>query len=110
MLASTIAPMAMAIPPRDIIFALIPCTDIARQASKRAIGRLTIATSADRKWYKNTAHTKAITINSWMSLLDRSFIARLISVDRSYTVSRLTPAGRLGFIFSSFALTASIVA
>ena len=46
---SVIAPIAIAIPPNDIIFALIPCICMMINEAKMPIGRVTTATIEDRK-------------------------------------------------------------
>ncbi len=46
--ASTIAPIAMAIPPKDMMLAFTPCTRMTSKAASTPRGKVTIATSADR--------------------------------------------------------------
>ena len=47
--ASTIAPMAMAIPPSDMMLALMPWCDMTMNAMSTPSGSDTMATKADRK-------------------------------------------------------------
>ena len=65
--ASTIAPMAMAIPPKDMMLALTPCQFMTVKAARMPSGRLTMATNADRKWNRNRAQTRVTTMNSSIS-------------------------------------------
>ena len=57
--ASTMAPMAIAMPPRLMMFELIPITRMAMKAISTPTGSMTIATSALRTWNRNTTHTSA---------------------------------------------------
>ena len=47
--ASTIAPMAMAMPPSDMMLALTPCQRITTKAASTPTGSATTATSAERR-------------------------------------------------------------
>lgn len=49
MAASTMAPMAMAMPPSDRILALMPCQRMMAKAAKIPIGRLIRITSEERR-------------------------------------------------------------
>ncbi|MCY1314734.1 hypothetical protein D9M70_654340 [compost metagenome] len=77
------APMAMAIPPRDMMSALIPCFCMMMKAMSTPIGREMIATSEERRCQRNTAQTKATTMNSSSSLWLRFVTARSINRLRS---------------------------
>ena len=65
--ASTIAPMAMAIPPSDMMFEVRPSARIGMNESRIAIGSVMIATSAERTCQRKTRQTKATTMLSSMS-------------------------------------------
>ena len=47
--ASTMAPIAMAIPPSDMILAVTPCPDMIRKAPSTPSGIVMMATNAARK-------------------------------------------------------------
>ena len=64
MAPSTIVPMVMAIPPKDIILAFKPCHFITINAIRIPIGRVIIATKAERTCSKNKITTKLTTANS----------------------------------------------
>ena len=74
--ASTIAPMAMAMPPRDMMLEVSPSQSIGRKDSKMAMGSVMIATSAERTCQRKTRHTRATTMLSSMSF------SRKVSMDR----------------------------
>ncbi len=107
--ASTIAPIAIAIPPSDMMFAFTPCARITMNAASTPSGSDTTATSDERRCSRNATHTSATTANSSSSLPRRWSTARSISAERSYTGTISTPGGSPGFSCSSFALTAWIV-
>ncbi len=67
--ASTIAPMAMAMPPSDMMLALMPCIRMTTKAIRIAVGRVKIATSALRTWSRKTMLTSATMMDSSTSLL-----------------------------------------
>ena len=69
--ASTMVPMAMAIPPSDIRLALTPCQCMTMKASSTPSGRLITATNEERRWPRNNRQTTATTMNSSTSLLPR---------------------------------------
>ena len=46
MAASTMAPMAIAMPPSDMMFALSPCIRMTKKAMRIAVGRVKTATNA----------------------------------------------------------------
>ena len=75
---SVIAPIAIAIPPNDMILALIPCQYIIIKAVSMPNGKVIIATSDERTWNKNTTHTKATTISSSINLEVRLSTASFI--------------------------------
>ena len=81
--ASTITPMAMAIPPRLMMFALMPSLYMAVKLIKIPTGSVKIETKALRKWRRKTMHTRATTIISSVSFRFRVSIAFVISVERS---------------------------
>ena len=83
MAASTIAPMAMAIPPNDMMFEDNPSALIGMNESRIAIGSVRIATSALRKWKRKRRQTR-LTITLSSTSFSRSVaIARLIRSERS---------------------------
>ena len=57
--ASIIAPMAIAMPPSDMMSALTPIQRIARKASRMPSGSVMIATSAERACSRKTRQTSA---------------------------------------------------
>ena len=59
MAASTMAPMAMAIPPRDMMLALIPCQPMTMKAARMAMGRLRTTTRAERTCHRKRTQTSA---------------------------------------------------
>ncbi len=77
------APSAMATPPSDRMLALMPCQCITMNAVSTPTGSVTTATSAERRWNRNTAQTSATTMNSSMSFSRRLSTARSMSFDRS---------------------------
>jgi len=81
--ASTSVPIAMAMPPRDMMLALMPCSRMTTKAESTAIGVTITTISPERTWNRNTRHTSATTMNSSSSLRLRLSTARWISVERS---------------------------
>ena len=61
---STMAPIAIAIPPRDMMLALMPCHDMMIKATMMPTGKLTNTTNELRIWNKNKAQTTITTRNS----------------------------------------------
>ena len=61
---STMAPIAIAIPPSDMMLALMPCHDMMIKAIIIPIGKLTNTTNELRIWNKNKAQTTITTRNS----------------------------------------------
>ncbi|MNZ38887.1 hypothetical protein D3C78_563710 [compost metagenome] len=81
--ASTMAPMAMAIPPRDMMLALTSCFCMMMKATSTPTGSETMATSDERRCQRNSTQTSATTMNSSTSLWLRFSTARSISWLRS---------------------------
>ena len=81
--ASIMAPMAMAIPPSDMILALTPMNLVAARAMRMPRGRVEIATSALRAWSRKMMHTTATMSDSSISVRPRVRIARLMREERS---------------------------
>ncbi len=81
--ASTIAPMAMASPPRLIMFEPMSNTCMRPTAMSKPVGSTAIATSELRAWNRNNAHTTATMASSSSSVMDRVRIARVIRSARS---------------------------
>ena len=61
------APMAMAMPPNDMMFALSPWPNMTAIEARTAIGRMTIATNELRRCIRKSRHTSATTTLSSMS-------------------------------------------
>ena len=106
--SSTKMPTASAKPPS--VIRLIVCPPIHRPttAAMMAKGMFTTTTSALRTCSRNSVHTSATMIDSWISVSVSVSIARWISSERSYTALISTPSGRPGFSSSIRALTPSI--
>ena len=83
MAASTMAPTAMAMPPRLIMLALSPCLSIIIKLMNTPSGRVKIPTRALRKWNKKMMHTRATMILSSMRVFFRLLIALSIRDERS---------------------------
>ena len=81
--ASTMAPIAIAIPPKDMMLALTPCQFMTEKAARIPNGKLTMATSAERKWNRNSAQTNVTTMNSSISRSRKVATDRWISSERS---------------------------
>ena len=94
MAASTIAPMAMAMPPRLMMLEFMPSSRMAMKAISTPTGSMMMATRALRTWSRNTMQTRATMALSSSSVVLRLAMARRIRSERSYTVSMLTPSGR----------------
>ncbi len=107
--ASIIAPMAMAMPPSDMMSAPTPTQRMAMNAIKMPTGSVRIATSAELAWRRNTTHTSATMTDSSSSVPLRVSIACSISSLRSYTGRTTTPAGSPFCASASFAFTLLIV-
>ena len=83
MAASTIAPMATAIPPRDMMFAVSPMARMGMNESTTAIGMVKIGMMALGMCQRNTRMTRLTMRSSSQSVWVRVSIARLISSERS---------------------------
>ncbi len=81
--ASIMAPMAMAIPPSDMMLAFSPRTRMAMNAMRIPMGSVTIATSALRAWSRNSTVTSATISDSSISFSRSVWIARSIRSLRS---------------------------
>ena len=81
--ASTIAPIATAMPPSDMMFALSPIRAIGMKASRTAIGRVRIGISALRKWNRKSTMTALTMSISCKSSRQSVCTARWISSERS---------------------------
>ena len=77
------APMAMAMPPSDMMLALMPCHCMTPKAARMPIGRLRITTRDERRCHRKSAHTRATMTNSSTSRLLRVSMARWMSPERS---------------------------
>ena len=62
--ASTMAPIAMAIPPSDMMFALMPWYCMMTKEASIPSGSVTIATNAERPWNRKARHTRATTMKT----------------------------------------------
>ncbi len=81
--ASTSVPIAIAMPPSDMMFALMPCARMTMNAASTAIGVTITTIRPERMWNRNTKQTSATTTNSSSSLRFRLSTARWISEERS---------------------------
>ena len=111
MAASTIAPMAIAIPPRLMMLEFMPSKRIAMMAISTPTGSITMATSALRACIRNTMHTSATMRLSSSSVRFKVSMARWIRSERSYTAWILTPSGRpedtSAILLLTFSITSS---
>ncbi len=80
--ASTMAPIAMAMPPRDMMFALIPWWYITMNETRMPSGSVRIATKALRTWKRKSTQTSAT-----MAISSRSFSCS-VSTARSMSPAR----------------------
>ena len=80
---STIAPMAMAMPPNDMMFEVTFIHHIGMNERMIAIGRVMIATSEERTCQRKTMQTSATTMLSSINFSRNVAIARLIKSLRS---------------------------
>ncbi len=83
MAESTIAPIAIAMPPSDMMLLVRPSFSMGRKERMIAIGRVTIATKAERRCQRKTTQTNATTMLSSISFHCRVEMEFLISVLRS---------------------------
>ena len=81
--ASTIAPIAIAMPPSDMMSAFTPCARITTNAASTPSGSETTATSAERRCSRKARQTIATTANSSSRRVARFATARSISAERS---------------------------
>ena len=81
--ASIMAPMAMAMPPSDMMSAPAPAQRMARKASRIPTGSVRMATSAERACPRNTRQTSATITLSSSSLARSVWMARRIRSLRS---------------------------
>ena len=66
--ASIMAPMAMAMPPSDMMLALIPIHRMIARAARMPSGSVAIATSALRAWSRKRTQTSATISDSSISV------------------------------------------
>ncbi len=83
MAASIIAPIAIAMPPSDMMSAPTPTIRIAMKAIRMPSGRVRMATRADRACSRKTMQTRATMMLSSVSVRSRVSIARAIRSERS---------------------------
>jgi hypothetical protein len=83
MAASTIAPMAIAMPPRLIRFEFMPSRCIAMNEISTPTGSIRMATSAERMCIRKITHTAATIRLSSSSVRCRLAMARWIRSERS---------------------------
>ena len=83
MAASTIAPIAMAMPPRLIRLEFMPSARIAMKAISTPTGSIRMATSAERTCIRKTTQTAATIRLSSISVRVSVPIARWIRSERS---------------------------
>ena len=91
--ASTVAPMAMAMPPRLMMVAGMSNSTMGMKESATAMGMEMMGRSAERKWKRKTITTSATTMASSTRAFLSVAIDRSISPVRSYATSTFTPAG-----------------
>jgi hypothetical protein len=81
--ASIIVPMAIAMPPSDMMFALMPWWNITMNETRIPSGRRRMTTSALRKCTRNTKQIRATMRPCWRSFSRRLSTARSMSGARS---------------------------
>jgi hypothetical protein len=81
--ASTMAPIASAMPPSDRMLIVSPCASIGMNDSSTATGRVRIGTRAVRTWRRKRKMTTATTIISSISVVRRVATDSSISPERS---------------------------
>ncbi len=106
--ASIIAPIAMAIPPRLMIFALMPSQRVTASDTRIPSGSVAIATRALRACSKNTAQTSATMTDSSNSVRHSVVMDPWIKSERSYVGTIRTPAGSAEAISAIRCFTPSI--
>ncbi len=102
------APIAIAMPASDIIFAVTSRPNIGRNEMITAIEIVTIGTSALVRCNRKTMMIRLTTASSSIRVSFRVSIERSINSPRSYAVTILTPGGRFGSISLSLARTRSM--
>ena len=100
----------MAMPPKDMMLALMPWARMAANATRIATGRLRMTVSDERTWNRKMAQTAATMANSSASVVVRLSMARSMSAERSYTVTTSTPSGRPAASSRKRAFTPAMVA
>jgi hypothetical protein len=70
-------------PDRLRMFALTPCQRMTMNAAPTATGSAMTATSAERRWNRNSRQTSATAMNSSANVTSRWAIERSISLERS---------------------------
>ena len=75
--------MEMAIPPKDMMLALIPSRFITRSDATTLEGTTKTATSSLRRWIRNRMQTSPTTMISSRSVLRSVWTDRLMSSERS---------------------------
>ena len=83
MAPSTMAPIAIAIPPSDMMLATSPWEYMTAMAIRMPTGRVKIATKAERRWSRKSTQTAATIRLSSSSFLRSIAWARPISAERS---------------------------
>ncbi len=96
MAASTMAPMAMAMPPRLMMLEFMPIRSMTMKAISTPTGSMTMATRALLTCSRNSTHTRATMSDSSIKVFLRVSMARWIRSERSYTGTIFTPSGRPG--------------
>ena len=77
------APIAIAMPPSDMMLAFNPCQRMIASAISTPSGRLITATIAERTCHRNSAQTSDTSSSSSISLPRRLPTARSIRLERS---------------------------
>ncbi len=91
--ASTMAPIAIAMPPSDMMLALSPCASIGTNASATATGSDSTGIMAVRRCHRNSTITRLTISSSSHSTCTSVCMARWISSERSYVTTSWTPGG-----------------
>ncbi len=104
MVASTMAPIAIAMPERDMILAVSPIICIGINEISTAMGSPMRGMSAERKCPKKIMITSATAIISSTRVCLSVSMARKIRSERSYVTTNCTPSGREGVISAILAL------
>ena len=107
--ASIMAPIAIAMPPSDMMSAPTPTNRMATNARRMPTGSVRIATSAELPCIRNRTQTSATMMLSSSSFSRSVAMARSIRSLRSYTGVMTTPGGNPLRTCASLAFTRSIV-